>query len=428
MRQRRTAEDWRLIAREVGRFLLLAVPKAGGGVFLLALNLLLVRVLDTAEFGRFAYCMTLVLLADAIIGAPFDLAVIKLSGEERAAGAEGPMAAARAALHVKLAVTAGLLVAVAGLDALVGAPEERGGLLAATLLAITSMLVVRSVQVTLQVSGRFLAYASIESLQLVLRIALIAAAVLLLPPGAALALAALGAGALLAAAWGGLVLQPGLLRISGRGGLPYARLSGIAFWVLATTAVGALIGRLDVLALGWLAPASGIGLFTAGQVIASIAELGGSYLAVFLTPRLVGAMRAGETAALYRRVQPALLALAGAGLAGAILIGPLLLPLVLPPAYALSGTVALILMPGALAAFATVPLALPLVLFRHKRALLVLDLALFPFVAAAYALAIAGNGVIGAAIVTTSVMLLRSAAVQGIALWSLRRPVPPQNE
>ncbi len=428
MRRRRTAADWRLIAREVGRFLLLALPKAGGGVFLLALNLLLVRVLDTAAFGRFAYCMTLILLADAIIGAPFDLAVIKLSGEGRAAGAATPMAAARAALHVKLAVTAGLCVVAAGLDALVGAPEDRGGLLAATLFAITSMLVVRSVQVTLQVSGRFLAYASIESLQLVLRVAFIAAAVLLLPPGAALAIAALGAGALIAAAFGGFGLQPGLLRISGRGDLPYARLSGVAFWVLATTAVGALIGRLDVLALGWLAPASGIGLFTAGQVIASIAELAGSYLAVFLTPRLVGAMRAGTTATLFRRVQGALLALAGAGLVAALLIGPLVLPVVLPPAYALSGTVALILMPGTLAAFATVPLALPLVLFRHKRALLLLDLALFPFVAAAYWLAIGQSGIIGAAIVTTSVMLLRSAAVQGIALWSLRRPLTAEHE
>ena len=428
MTDRRTSADWRRIGLQVGRFALLAVPKAGGGVFLIALNLLLVRVLDTEDFGRFAYCMTLILLADAIIGAPFDLAVIRLAGEARLTGSAAPIAAARAALHVKLALAAGLVIVAAGLDALTGPPGEHGGLVAATLLAITSMLLVRSVQVTLQVSGRFLAYASIESLQLASRIALIAAIVLLLPASAALAIAALGIGALAAALWGGLGLQAGLFRVGGRGELPYARLSGMAGWYLATTAIGALIGRLDVLALGWLAPASGIGLFTAGQVIASIAELAGSYLAVFLTPHLVGAMQDGTSAALYRRVQPVLLVIASAGLAAALLIGPLVLPLILPPAYERSGAVALILLPGTVAAFATVPLALPLVLFRHKRALLLLDCALFPFVAAAYALAIPRHGIIGAAVVTTAVMLLRSAFVQAVALWSLRRPLAHEHE
>lgn len=416
------------IARQIGRFALLAVPKAGGGIFLIALNLVLVRVLDAADYGRFAYCMTLVLLADAIIGAPFDLAVIKLSGEAREGGAGAPIEAARAALHVKLALTAAVVVFAAVLAPVAAPLAAHADLMAATALAIVSMLVVRSIQVNLQVAGRFAGYAMVESLQLGLRVAAIAAVILLLPPNAALALGAIGAGGLAAAAWGGLRLQPGLFRIGDRARLPYAGLAAIAGWYLGTTALGALIGRLDVLALGWLAAPGRVALFTAGQVIASVAELAGTYLAVFLTPALVAAMRDGTAAALYRRVQPALLALALAGLAAAHLAWPLVAPLLLPPAYQRSGEVALILLTGTLAAFATVPLALPLVLFRRKQALLALDAVLFPFIALAYFLTIPRHGEIGAAYVTAATMLLRSAFVQAVALWSLRRAVAPEHE
>ena len=420
-----TVGGWRGLARQAGRLALLVIPKAGGGVFLIALNLVLVRVLAADDYGRFAYCMTLVLLADAVIGAPFDLAVIKLSGE---GGAAMPMAAARAALHAKLALIAGLTVFAALLAVVVAPVALQFELVAATSLAIVSMLVVRSVQVTLQVAGRFRDYAIVESLQLVLRVALVAAVIALLPASAALALAAIGAGGLAASVAAGLGLQRDLFGLGNRRGLPYPALTISAGWYLGTTALGALIGRLDILTLGWLATPADIGLYTAGQVIASVAELAGSYLAIFLTPMLVASLREGTTAALFRRMQPPLLALAVCGLVAAHFTWPIIGPMILPAAYQRSGEVALILMTGTFAAFATVPLALPLLLFRHRSALLAMDVVLFPIIALGYVLAIRADEEIGAAYVTAATMLLRSLLVQLAVSWSLLRQPPSQHE
>lgn len=420
-----TVGGWRGLARQAGRLALLVIPKAGGGVFLIALNLVLVRVLAADDYGRFAYCMTLVLLADAVIGAPFDLAVIKLSGE---GGAAMPMAAARAALHAKLALIAGLTVFAALMAVVVAPSAVQFELVAATSLAIVSMLVVRSVQVTLQVAGRFRDYAIVESLQLVLRVALVATVIALLPASAALMLAAIGAGGLAASLVAGLGLQRDLFSLGNRRGLPYPVLATSAGWYLGTTALGALIGRLDILTLGWLATPADIGLYTAGQVIASVAELAGSYLAIFLTPMLVASLRKGTTAALFRRMQPPLLALAFCGLVAAHFIWPIIGPMILPAPYQRSGEVALILMTGTFAAFATVPLALPLLLFRHRSALLAMDVVLFPIIALGYVLAIRADGEIGAAYVTAATMLLRSLLVQLAVSWSLLRQPPSQHE
>ncbi len=146
-------------------------------------------------------------------------------------------------------------------------------IVATLVLGVVSMLLVRSVQVTLQASGHFLAYAAVESGATRPRVAAIAAVVLLLTPGAALALAALAAGAFAAAAWGGLAVQKGLFATGNRGAPALCRgRAPSPAGILPPRPLGALIGRLDVLALGWLATAGRIGFFTAGQVIASIAR------------------------------------------------------------------------------------------------------------------------------------------------------------
>ncbi len=146
---------------------------------------------------------------------------------------------------------------------------------------------------------------------------------------------------------------------------------------------------------------------------------------------LVAAMRTAASPASIARVQPALIALALLGLVAAHLIAPLRVSAwLLPAAYQRSGEVALILLPGTLAAFANRAAgaaagALP----PQARALLALDTVLLPFVALAYYPRYPRRTPRSAPPMSRrSIMLVRSAFVQGVALWSLGRTVAAEHE
>lgn len=398
-------------ARQAARFLLLSLAKAAGGIFIIALNVLLVRFLPPEDFGRYAFCITIILLADSIIGGPFDLAVVKLCGEKRGMADEASTEATRAGLHLKLALV--LLLGPLAAFAFEGS-AARGGdtrLVIATVCAILAVLLLRSVLVVLQVTGRIAAYSTTEGIQLAMRIGLVVAVLAIFSPRGDLVLWALAAGSLAAALAGGLLFAPRLFGLAGLRALPHAPVASAAVWYLATIGLGAVIGRLDVIAMGWTGMTIQLGLFSAGQVIASIPELLGSYLAVFITPLLVAAMRDGTLRNLHDRLQPLLLAVAVTGLVLARLIWPPIATLLLPPDYAISGTIVLILLPGTLAAMATIPLALPMVMIKRRHALVVFDALLFPIVVAAYLLVVPEHGATGAAWVSCATTLLRSAYV-----------------
>jgi O-antigen/teichoic acid export membrane protein len=160
-----------------------------------------------------------------------------------------------------------------------------------------------------------------------------------------------------------------------------------------------------------------VGAYGAGQFLASLPELLGSYAAVAMTPHLVAAMR-GDLGRYYRRAQPALLLAAFIGYLALLAFWDSLIAPFFPAQYRQSGEIAFILMPAAFAAFATVPLALSVVMMERRRALATLDALLLPFVIAAYLVAIQRWGASGAAMVASATSLIRSAAVQAIA-WRI---------
>ena len=90
--------------------------KLAGGALTLVLGLAMAAWATPADYGIYAYAVTLVLLADAVIGTPFDLATIRLA---QAIVAENPDRAAaieRQALTMKTLVAVGVaLVLVGGL-------------------------------------------------------------------------------------------------------------------------------------------------------------------------------------------------------------------------------------------------------------------------------------------------------------------------
>jgi O-antigen/teichoic acid export membrane protein len=404
----------RALRREGWRFLLVAAPKLAGGLFLVLLNALLIQIVEPADYGLYAVAITLILLIDAIMGASFDLAIIRLRAEGQG-GAESD-AIERAALHLKLGLMAlaALLAALGGtpLSALLFDSTSETHLILLSCFAGAALLALRSVLVHLQIEAEFLRYALVESFHIAVKAVLIG---MILAAGwrsIALILMGLAIGPACAALAGGALYVP---RLFAGGEAAYRLVLRTVRWFAATIAIGALIGRLDILMLAGLATIGAAGAYGAGQFLAALPELFGSYIGVVLTARLVASMRGGDLRRFHQRFQPPLgLAAAAFYLVLFVLWDSMIAPF-FPPSYALSGDIAFILLPAGLAAFATVPLALPIVMMERQRALISLDAVLLPIVVASYWIVIPRFGALGAAYVASAVSLFRSLAVQIIA-------------
>lgn len=430
-----------------------AGPKIAGGVLMVLLNLALVFVWPPPLMGAWAFWLTLVLLADAVIGSPIDLAVVRLAqarlDDEPAAalagqaalnsGAPGlanppiahppaadPVAVERTALALRLfaLVPAGGLALLAA--ALGGEAMAAGGaaLAAAATAMLGGLLVLRAMLTHLQMRRRFAVYGAVESFHVALRLGLVGLAILGFGAGPAgvllmLALAA-GASGLLA----GLLARQSFGSGSASAGMSRDRrlalgeLLRLLRWYTPSIALGATIGRLDVLMLGLIAGATQLGLYGAALGVAQAPELIGAYLGIALSPYLVAQAQQGAARGLMLRLHGALLALAFIGFAAMAMALASPLANLLPPAYAGTGPLLLLLLAGTLAGMVTTPLALPLVLLARRDFLLKVDCIAAPLAAMAYLLAIPAHGAIGAAMVAATTHLVRSGAVHLMA-WRL---------
>lgn len=410
------------LVERLGEFALVAAPKILGGVLMVGLNLILVRVLGVEAFGVFGLCMAAIVLADAVIGGPLDLAALRLGGRPVCSDDHDGSAVERAALGLKLgvAIAGGVLATlitawcVEGLPALQGA--WRPVALSAT--AVAALLFLRSVLVHLQLRRRFVAYGAIDLAHVALKFGAIGALLAASTPGVATLLALWGMGPLIAAVCGGALAARPLLAIMRVPAPAIVALRSFAGWYVIAVALGAVIGRLDVITLGLLAPIEQAGLFAAAHAIAVIPEMLGTYVAVVLTPRLRAAAADGSLAHLHARVLAAIVAIALPGFVLALAVWDRVAALILPPAYLSSATIALVLLPGTLVAMATIPLALPIVMFWRPSLVPRMDVLLLPALMALYAVVVPLQGALGAAWLTMIVCLARSAVVQFVA-WRL---------
>jgi O-antigen/teichoic acid export membrane protein len=386
-------------------------PKAAGGALTLALGLALVGVFDPADYGRYALAVTLVLLADAVIGTPFDLAVIRLAQTRVATDPAAALAVERLALRLKLGL--GLALAVA---AAVPARAAAPGLMPLVAAAALSLLALRSALLHLQMRGRFRAYGLIEAAHVALKLG---PAFALILAGAATpwaVLACLAAGPLLAL---GLAVAVAAAAPFRRGpAAPAAPVLRLLRWYGPTLALGATLGQLDILMLGALAPGAPLGAYAAAAVAASVPALLGMYLAVVLTPTVVLRAAAGRLRGFFARMQLVLTAAAAALGAAAVWAATGPAAALLPGAWGEALPLFLVLLPGTLVAMTTSAMALPLVLVARQRAVLLLDACVGPVALLAYAAAIPAAGGAGAAAVALAVMLVRSLAVLAVA-WAI---------
>ncbi len=403
---------------------LTAGPKIVGGLLILLLNVGLVFVWPPAIYGSWVFWLMLVLLADALIGAPFDLAVIRLAQSPLNDATRSddqivsPLGCEHAAVIMKmlLLLPAGLVFLLTGQSA--GDVAAGASLVLPSLAALGALLFLRSTLVHLQMRQKFAFYGAVETLHVVLRLAF---------AGLAVWQAGLGPVALMwgfaAAATSATVLSVYVARRSllcrSMGITSAARaLAGQVSWYLPTIALGAVIGRLDLILMGWLSSAKELGQYGAAANFAVAPELVGAYLGIALLPTLVSRVEAGLARRFLVRSHAVMLSAALAIYAAAFVLAEPLLLRFAPPAYAGMAPLLLILLGGTLAGMLTTPLALPLVLLTQKEFLLKIDLLVAPAAFLAYWIAIPAFGVMGAATIATAVHVVRSIAVHAMA-WRL---------
>jgi O-antigen/teichoic acid export membrane protein len=394
--------------------LLVGASKLLGGVTLVGLNVWIARTLPPAEYGMFAFGVSTILLLDGALGAAIDLAVLKSA----AASAE-PASYERGGLVLKaLALgAAGVVAAIAG-DAFGWLAFDAPGGRALFLLTVTAaggLLLLRSAQTHCQLTAAFGRFGTFDVAHTSLRVALVCAVIGLgvaspIVVIACYAAAAVAAGAVAVARTIGAPSASALADTARLGELwRFVRMAG------ATFAVGAVVGRLDLLALAVAGTPHDLGVYSAALALATVPELLGTYLAPAFTPRAVAYRDDVRFEGMFKRTQGALIAVAACVLAAGWLFAGPLVSTALPESYAGSIPLLPVLLVAGLAAFVTFPLALNFVMCASPRTFLLMDGLTAPALLAAYLVAAKFSGAFGVACVTAASRAGKATYIQAVA-------------
>lgn len=407
----------------IREFVLVAGPKVMAGVLFIAINALLLRFLGPREFGIYSLCTAIIFLADGVLGAAFDMGVLRLAPLHQAQEPGRALAIERVALALKLSL---IFIAISVLSAFsteisegLFHQEDLEHLIYLTCLGAAGSLLLRSVLTHVQLTRRFSAYGMLDLSQSLLKIGFVVIVLIWFKPTPAALLGAVAAGPLLVFLWG--VWREGVLPLGGRLGYreAFGEFVPVVKWFLVTFSFSAMLSRADIFLLAWFSDIEQVGIFSGAMVFAMIPELLGSYLAVVLGPRIMPHFRDGRFPHLYKRVQVVCLAAALIIYLLAFVGLDLVAPYVFPGSFAASASVLLILLPGTLAAMTAFPLAIPFVMFVRPKFIFALDLASAPLLVALYFFAIQEYGALGAAWVASLSRVIKLGLVQLMAWkWS----------
>jgi O-antigen/teichoic acid export membrane protein len=412
----------------LAHFVFVTAPKVLGGIGTLGMNLMLIRYLGADDLGMLSLCLAGVLLMDAVAGSALDMGTLKLAS---ASYAESPATSREIqlqAIYFKLLIMLGALLAInlfgKQLWTAVTHHTLDARLLYLSWAAALGLLLIRSVQVQLQVEEKFLYYGLLDLLHLSLRFGGIAILLLLgraIPADVLFCYAAapLIVVTLWAAFWSRDIIRsprvrPGLI----------AEIFHCVKWFLLTFSLSSFISRMDLILLSRWSNLHEAGIFSAAQIIAYIPQMVGFYWSVVFAPKIMPQLAAGKFNHFFRTTQTWILVLTAAALVAFIPLWKLLAHFVLPPKYIASSAVILALMPGALAGMATFPLTLAFLMFIKPRFLFFMDCASLVFLIALYWFAIHRYGALGAAWTTTFAAISRATLAQIVA-WRLAAKTSP---
>ena len=385
-------------------------------------GLLVARATQPAEYGLYATALSLVLLLDAIIGAPCDLATVRF-GTSHQGEPERVDRLMAAAMRIKLLTwTIVALVALAAGPWIAGMlfhDSRRWPLLGIAVAVLLALLCVRQSAAFLQVRARFGAYGALDLLQGVLRLGLVAGLFAWSVQSVGWYLGAYGAGAAAAFVAGGLMIKQHYLRS------PWPErqdVTGILRYVgvvAITSVLGSLSARSDLIIVSVLASPQDAGYYAGAHQLTMPLTMLAMYSGIVMQPRL---MRLGQAGALRSLLAQTLAVglLAGIIVAMAgIVLAPWIIDRLFGAAYAPAIPIFRVLVVAGAIDFMGGPILLPLVMQMFPRQAMLAEgvsLALFLVLAV---VGVEWAGGVGMAIV---VVLLRVIKL-GVYLWVVLRHV-----
>lgn len=313
-------------------FLAQATAQAAG----FAVAVVVARQLGAEAFGMYAFTLVVAVLLAQFPGAGLDMAAMPLGARY------WPLDRKRAQsiLSLSAALKLGLGVVVAGLGTVLADPIaqgvfQRGEL--ATLIRVAvwwaiALALTDAMLVALQARERIRAIMAVQAAIAALRLLpvglLAVAGSLTLGSALAIAVGAAVAGSLIAAAiagtWRHRAWNTGHAR----------ELFAFSRWLLVATAIGIVIGNLDVVALTHFAGPEATGIYASGRTLAMPVAVAGAALGAVLLARFGGLVATSTPLpAAVRHVQTRTAVVVVAVAAAALTVGPPLLRLVFGPAY-----------------------------------------------------------------------------------------------
>jgi O-antigen/teichoic acid export membrane protein len=387
-------------------------------------GVLAARAVTPSEYGLYSAGLALVLLLDALIGAPFDIAAVRFGAEH---GDDPDRVARLMGTTFRSKLVLGVLVLVLGmalarpLAALLFADASRRGMVALALLGTVALLALRGTAVSLQVQLRFRDYARLDAAQGSLRIAIVVALFVAGFRTADAYLATYVGAAAVVFGIGVVAIRQPYLRFGRPDSRDVRRLTSFAGITAGTIVLGTITGRADVIVLAMQGDALQVGYYGAAFQVAALLTLVAGYAGVVFQPRIVPAAREGTLA---RLLALGLAAGAGIGAACAAIGWWLASPavsLVFGESYAPAAPVLRVLLLATGLDFLGVPILLHLVvqlfprtLFRVELATTLLFLAVVPFAASQW-------GGWGVAWVQVGLRLLKLAVYLWIAIDGIAR-------
>lgn len=375
-----------------------------------------------AEYAIFAAGLTLVLLIDATIGAPLDLATIRFGAIHRDEPQRVDRFAA-AAFRIKLVIGAGMaataLVVSRPLAELLFDTPDRTALLMIAIVSAMALLLIRGTAVHLQVRLLFHRYAVLDATQGGLRLLATAALLALGMTRAEWFLAAYGLAAALVFALGIVwIRQPYMLA-----NWPQRSDTRAIIAFLGPTAgvviLGTVTGRSDVLFLTALGDAERAGHYAAAAHMATMATMLAVYGAIVCQPRVIPAAQAGRLGQLVRWNLISATVLALLAVPVSLLLFDPLVPALFGSDYAPAVPVVKVLVIGTCADIFFMPVMMTFAMQMYPRTSLACEVGVtLAFLVAAPLAAV--HGPMAMAAVATVVRLVKFACYAGITWRHLR--------
>jgi O-antigen/teichoic acid export membrane protein len=387
-------------------------------------GVLAARATGPIEYGLYSAGVSLILLLDAVIGSPFDIASVRFGSAHR--GDPGRVARLLGATF-RAKIGAGLLALVLSLAVgrwaagwLFSDPTRRA-LLGVAMLGVVALLALRGTAVALQVQLRFKEYARLDALQGLVRIVMVTSLFAVGFRSSEAYLSTYATATLLVFLAGLLWLPQAYLRHGRPDPQDTRRLASFAGITAGTTVLGNVTARADVLILSAQGDAAQVGYYGAALQIATILTLLAGYAGAALQPRVVPAAEQGRLGSLLGW---GLAAGAGAGVLAAgvgIALAPIAVKLLFGSAYEPATPLLRILLLGTGLDFLGLPVLMHLVVQLYPRRVFAAELvtaalflALVPGIAATH-------GAEGVAWVQVAVRLLKLACYLAVSMQGLRR-------